>query len=298
MRADRPDTTTVRSSQGVDVAVHDLGGSGPLLVFAHATGLHGLVWIPLAARLAASFHCVSFDFRAHGHSTFPGGADLRWTSLAGDLLAVIDAVSPDTPVRAVGHSMGGAAIALAAHRRPDRFVGAWAFEPILLAASEQHHDPPIAQAAQHRRRSFPDRETALQSYGSRPPLGSLHPDALFWYVEHGFIDEPDGTVRLACEPANEAAVFRNAPCGADAAAVGAGLRYALVAGNDGGPPAQLTRAAAQRAEHLSLIELDLDHFGPLVDPDLVAESIIDWFQVRFPAGRDHGARHLRGDRGS
>lgn len=276
-RADRNGTTTVRSSQGVDVAVHDLGGTGPLLVLAHATGFHGLVWIPLAESLAESFHCVAFDFRAHGSTTLPDGADLRWTSLADDLLAVTDAVSPDRPVFAVGHSMGGAAIALAAARRPDRFAAAWAFEPILLQASDGHRDPPIAQAAQHRRRSFPDRDTARRSYGSRPPLASLHPDALFWYVEHGFADEPDGSVRLACEPAHEAAVFRNAPCGADAAAVHSGLRYALVAGNDDGPPAQLTRTIAQRADHLTLIEMDLDHFGPLVDPDRVADSIVAWF---------------------
>ncbi|MBA2436887.1 MAG: alpha/beta hydrolase, partial [Acidimicrobiia bacterium] len=39
----------VTTTDGVDIAVHDLGGRGRPLVLAHATGLHGLVWQPLAA---------------------------------------------------------------------------------------------------------------------------------------------------------------------------------------------------------------------------------------------------------
>lgn len=267
----------VPSTQGVDLVAHDLGGTGAPLVLAHATGLHGLVWKPLAERLSRSFHCVSFDFRAHGRSTLPDGADLRWTSLADDLLAVAKAVSPNEPVRAVGHSMGGGAIALAAGRCPERFVSAWSFEPILLAASDELRDPPIAQAAQHRRRSFPDRAAARRSYASRPPLNALDPGALDWYVDYGFVDEADGTVRLACEPIHEATVFRNAASGADVAAATSGLPFAVAVGNDGGPPAETGRRVAATADNLVLIEMELDHFGPLVDPDSVAASILAWF---------------------
>ena len=53
----------VRTPDGIDVAVHDLGGTGPVLLFAHATGFHGRVWQPLADRLGDMFHCIAIDFR-------------------------------------------------------------------------------------------------------------------------------------------------------------------------------------------------------------------------------------------
>ena len=52
------------TSDGVEVAAHDLGGAGPALVLVHAAGLHGLVFGPLARHLADDFHCVSLDGRA------------------------------------------------------------------------------------------------------------------------------------------------------------------------------------------------------------------------------------------
>ncbi|MBJ7288975.1 alpha/beta fold hydrolase [Williamsia sp.] len=65
---------------------------------------------------------VRYDARGHGESTGrPEPADYAWTTLADDLLALIDAVSPDTPVDAIGASMGTATIVWAALRRPDRF---------------------------------------------------------------------------------------------------------------------------------------------------------------------------------
>ena len=65
---------------------------------------------------------VRYDARGHGESTGrPEPADYAWTTLADDLLALIDAVSPDAPVDAIGASMGTATILWAAMRRPDRF---------------------------------------------------------------------------------------------------------------------------------------------------------------------------------
>ena len=46
----------VTSRDGVDVAVYDLGGDGPPLLLAHATGFHGLVWDGFADRLTERFH--------------------------------------------------------------------------------------------------------------------------------------------------------------------------------------------------------------------------------------------------
>ena len=112
----------MKSTQGVELAVHDFGGEGPLLVMAHATGFHGMVYQPLVRQLQGHFHCVAFDFRGHGKSALPVGASLDWHRMTDDLLAVIRGVSPEEPVRVLGHSMGGACTALAAQRQPDQIL--------------------------------------------------------------------------------------------------------------------------------------------------------------------------------
>jgi hypothetical protein len=50
-----PNDTTVPSTTGVELAVHDLGGNGPLLLVSHATGFHGYCYLPIADRLSEEF---------------------------------------------------------------------------------------------------------------------------------------------------------------------------------------------------------------------------------------------------
>ena len=76
------------SSGGVEVAAFDLGGEGPPLLFAHATGFHGLVWRPMADELEPSFQTFSFDERGHGDSPTPPDGDFSWWSFANDAVAV------------------------------------------------------------------------------------------------------------------------------------------------------------------------------------------------------------------
>ena len=54
----------VSSTKGVTLAVHDLGGEGPPFLIAHATGMCGRAYEPLAAVLAPHFHVHAIDFRA------------------------------------------------------------------------------------------------------------------------------------------------------------------------------------------------------------------------------------------
>jgi len=86
------------------VAAWDLGGDGPPVLMAHATGFHGLVWRPMASALTG-FHCYSFDERGHGDSSRPPGHSYDWTGFADDTLAVVDGLGLERPV-VVGHSLG------------------------------------------------------------------------------------------------------------------------------------------------------------------------------------------------
>jgi len=67
---------------------------------------------------------LRYDARGHGRSTgrlVP--EDYRWSQLAGDLLALLDAWFPGEPVHGVGPSMGAGTLLHAAVREPERFAG-------------------------------------------------------------------------------------------------------------------------------------------------------------------------------
>lgn len=106
---------------------YDIAGEdGPLVV-----QLHGLT--SCRARDAAlgldlgralrGHRILRYDARGHGEST--GGDEMAaytWPALAGDLIALLDQVSPDEPVHGVGTSMGAATLLHAAVRAPQRFA--------------------------------------------------------------------------------------------------------------------------------------------------------------------------------
>lgn len=277
-----PDSVQIDSTDGVRLAVHELGGDGPVLLLAHATGFHGRVWEPLVSHLVDSFRCVSIDFRGHGDSSVPDSGSFAWSGFADDVEAVLDHLGRPSPCYAVGHSKGGAALLLAEQRRPGTFAGLYLFEPIVLSpearesATRVAGEHPLAVGALRRREVFASKDEALANYRAKPPLDALHPDALSAYVDHGFEDLDDGTVRLKCRGADEAQVYSMSgghlafeelgrvacptivAAGALAAGAPSGFAEPIAAGL---PAGTLHRDDA------------LGHFGPLEDPELVAGRI-------------------------
>lgn len=76
-------------------------------------------WSPL---VSTGRRLLRYDARGHGRSN--GRAvpeDYRWTSFAADLLALLDQISPDRPVEALGSSTGTATLIIAALSAPARF---------------------------------------------------------------------------------------------------------------------------------------------------------------------------------
>jgi len=271
---------TVASTDGVTLRLHDLGGDGPLLLLAHATGFCGPTWGPVAETLGRKFHCVALDFRAHGASSRPVGRPLVWAGMADDVIAVVTALSPDEPLAAVGHSMGGAALALAEVARPGTIARAWSFEPILferLPTGDEPQPSEISEGARRRRPTFPSREDAFERYASRPPLGLLDERVLRAYVEHGLEELPDGSVTLRCRPEDEAAVFERHFSGVREVLGDLAIPYLVAVGGDGGRPALTGREAVAANPHLELVSYpDLGHLGPLQDPDRIGTDILDW----------------------
>jgi pimeloyl-ACP methyl ester carboxylesterase len=282
----------VPSSDGVVVAVHDLAGSDgpdrPRLLVAHATGFHGHAYLPVAAALARRFHTVAFDFRGHGETPLAPGWDVAWAGYGDDALAAAEAVadrSGDRPLVGFGHSMGGTGLLLAARRRPELFGRLVLFEPIVPPI-EAGDDPPdshpvgeLVAATRRRRTLFPSIDAALANYASKPPMSSFDPDALDAYVRYGFFPDVDGAgVRLKCEPELEAGTFLAGTTQRTWELLGEVTVPVVVASGrveDGGP-SRFAQAVADELPHGSFVELpELDHFGPMTHPRLIADLIAD-----------------------
>ena len=278
----------VEGAGGLPIATWELGGDGPSMLLAHATGFHTRCLRALAEGLTGSFRVVGFDCRGHGHSGTPPldpEADERvpsmaWGTFADDALAVVDALGLRRAV-AFGHSCGGALLLLAEQRRPGTFAGIYAYEAVVTppgfwaGAREQGIDP--AAGARRRRPAFASRAAARQHYAGKPPLSSLRPDVLADYVEHGFADEPDGTVRLRCSPEAEAATFamaRHTDTWNHLAEVACPTTFAC--GGERSPfGLDLVTRLAARVQQGQVEEVaGLGHLGPLERPERVAAAVV------------------------
>ncbi|MGN6695835.1 MAG: alpha/beta fold hydrolase [Aquihabitans sp.] len=267
----------VPSTDGVELELHDLGGDGPTLLIAHATGFCAGAYLPMVPLLAERFHVWGVDFRAHGDSTAPD--DLSWRGMADDVLAVVDALGGD-PILGFGHSMGGASLVAAELARPGTLRRAYVFEPIIIPAAWNDSGPgqnPMSAAARRRRPSFASRDEVLGRYARRPPLGVFRADALAAYVDHGFADAPDGTVTLKCTPEHEAQTFEapNKPTIEQVHVVDTPMVVARGERDGELGPAAFAGLIAAAAPNAELRRYDrLSHFGPFEDPDLVARETI------------------------
>jgi pimeloyl-ACP methyl ester carboxylesterase len=268
----------VESTDGVTVALHDLGGSGPDLIICHGTGFHGRAFAPMARALIDDHHVWAIDFRGHGASSPPVTGDFAWSGMAEDLLACIDAIGAAS-VCAFGHSLGGATVLLAEVSRPGAISAAYLYEPIVFPREYLigRNGNPLGELARKRREIFASKAEALMRYASRPPLSVLRADALAAYVDGGFDELDDGTVRLACRAEHEARTFECEEKMTLDRISGLTVPVTVGAGRAGSHPnpAEFAPAIVDELVNGRLIEYEFfGHFGPLESPDLVGADVL------------------------
>lgn len=91
----------------------------PTIVCLHGWGDVGATFQFLVDALDGNWRVVAPDWRGFGMSQWNGGA-YWFTDYLADLDALLEHLSPDVPVRLVGHSMGGIVASLYAGIRPQR----------------------------------------------------------------------------------------------------------------------------------------------------------------------------------
>jgi pimeloyl-ACP methyl ester carboxylesterase len=137
----------------------------------------------------------------------------------------------------------------------------------------------LATRARRRRAQFGSLEEARSHFGGRGQFAEFAPEAFEAFLAGAFAESSDGTVRLACDPEDEARMYEAALAHnawellprvrCPARVLGGGRSRAV-------PPSEL----AQFAPRLPVVEMtvvpSLTHFGPFEAPGTVADDISRW----------------------
>ncbi|MEM9517040.1 MAG: alpha/beta hydrolase [Actinomycetota bacterium] len=269
----------VPSSDGVRVAVHDFGGSGTPLLLSHATGFHAYCYLPVADGLGDRFAVYGLDYRGHGDTARPDDWAVDWDRYGDDAVAAARAIAPDGGLIGVGHSMGGAALLMAADREPDLFDMIVAFEPIVFPPpTPESSQPPsvLVDGARRRRSSFDSFDAAIANYSGKPPMAAFTPDVVRMYVAHGFRPSPEG-VRLKCDPEHEARTFETGGTHQTWARLPhIDVPVVVVSGaRDGSGPPDVAPGIAEQLPNATFLDHpEWNHFGPFTHPQAFADLVL------------------------
>jgi pimeloyl-ACP methyl ester carboxylesterase len=274
--------------RGVEIALLDWGGDGPLVLMHHANGFCAGTLGLVAEALVPAFRVIGMDARGHGDSSRPEGPDAyRWQEFALDVEAVAEALAPAHGGRVavgVGHSFGGTAMLGAAARRPELFERLVLVDPVLPAPEAWRAADPeraeraarLVDGARRRRSVWASRAEARAHFAGRSLFRRWLPAALDLYVEHGLRARADGSVELKCPGAVEAAIFGAA---ADFDVSELARRAAPVAATvlwarHGDFPRPLYERVFAAMPHARIVDADAGHLIPMERPELVVREVV------------------------
>jgi pimeloyl-ACP methyl ester carboxylesterase len=249
------------------------------LLFSHANGFHGRCFDPVISSLVIDYDCITFDLRGHGDSAVSSDWPVAWQGYGDDALAIAKKISK--PTIAVGHSMGGAALVMAALVEPTLFRALILYEPIIFPsaireiASKNSSPSPLVEGARRRRKTFASRADAFANYASKPPMNLFDERALHAFVDYGFRDVSDH-IELKCAPEHEA---RNFEMGAihqtwDQLKNLQVPTWIVSGAQQSGQPSGFSASIAEQiTDSQFVVWQDLGHFGPMQQPERLAQLI-------------------------
>jgi pimeloyl-ACP methyl ester carboxylesterase len=275
-----PQLTTIRSGS-YDLAVWEWPGSGPPLLFAHATGFHGRIWDSIV-HVFPGCRAIAPDFRGHGRSGKPE-PPYQWRWFAEDTIAVADHFGLRGAI-GVGHSMGGHSLVEAAAMRPEIFSSLVLVDPVIYAPERYGEtggfDPSFIE---RRRARWSSPGEMYERFAGRPPFANWKPEILRDYCDYGLLPDGDAFI-LACPPVVEASIYRNSRAAASnlhSVLASVDLPVTVMRAGSSLQPGVFDLSASPTWEHLAAqfprgrdVHLaDRNHYIPMEAPEVVAQEV-------------------------
>jgi pimeloyl-ACP methyl ester carboxylesterase len=187
------------------LAVWERPGSGPPILFTHATGFHARLWDSIIKDLPDR-HCFAIDLRGHGRSD-KDFESYSWRRFGQDTAMVARELGLSGAV-GVGHSIGGHAMALAASMEPVAFSRLLLVDPVIHSPEWYDGAPTRVEFIARRKRHWKSAEEMFERFRDRLPFSAWKPGILRDYCQFGLLPEGDGFV-LACPPEIEATIYEH-----------------------------------------------------------------------------------------
>ncbi|MDE0885858.1 MAG: alpha/beta hydrolase [Myxococcota bacterium] len=279
--------------RGVEIAVQDWGGDGPLALLLHANGFCGALWTPVAERLRAQFRVVTMDTRGQGDSSQPAAGLVAeafdWAVMAGDAVAVAETLLKESGDRQVGlglgHSFGGSLTLFAEASRPGLYRRIVLVDPVVPPTSKMletlewgaRPPAPMAEGARRRRSHWPSREEARAQLEGKALFARWTPRALAIYLAEGLRDRPDGGVELKCDKEVEALVFEAAgsvDLFEQASRVDPPSLFLWA--QQGNFPRVFYEELCRKMAKAEIVDADAGHLIPMERPDWVADRALEF----------------------
>jgi pimeloyl-ACP methyl ester carboxylesterase len=203
----KPSRSRYLDLRGVRFHVREWGDEDAPVLFM----LHG--WMDVSASfqfvvdaLADRWHVFAPDWRGYGLTSGPPVDSYWFADHLADLDFVGDALSPEAPMRLVGHSMGGNIALMYAGIRPQRVAALVNLEGFGLRDAAADEAPARYARWMNELKSPP----TLRDYGSTDEVAErlrrmnprLSTDAAQFLAQHWSLPAPDGRRCVAADPAH------------------------------------------------------------------------------------------------
>jgi pimeloyl-ACP methyl ester carboxylesterase len=275
--------------RGVEIALLDWGGRGPLALLHHANGFCAATLDLVARPLREHFRVIGMDARGHGDSSrATGERPYAWREFGADLAAVARAIAAEGGGRialGLGHSFGGTSMLLAAAQERGLFERLVLVDPVLHPPRDAAV-PNLERAAgaanlvertSRRRAVFPDREAARANWRDKELFAEWDPRAFELYLTEGMAERADGQVELKCATETEAAVYSE---GGLAEVWGPTEQLAvptlILWARRGNFPRVIFEAFAARLADARIQDVDAGHLMPMERPEIVVAAALDF----------------------
>lgn len=189
-----------------------LGGEGPVLHFSHANGYPPLAYRALLSPFIQTHEVIASLHRPLWQPAQQPQSLNSWQAFGDDLIRLLE--RRDQPVVSVGHSMGSAAILMAAARRPELFKAIVVIEPVLLLPSQlfllrlfgrfARQRIPLVKRTLARVDRWQSKQFAFDHFRLKTVFKDISDEVLWDYIEHGLTEDQQGQFALSYSKAWEA----------------------------------------------------------------------------------------------